>query len=168
MTIEMEKSRKAVGRNRVLQKLAVGYIRVSTSGQHNYGISHELQRKGIEAYATHDDFTLIEIFEDVGTGVGPKSLYKRAGLRHAIDIAVREGADLIVWDWDRLSRHAGFERDILKRLPDCDRVVCAKRGNTMKEAARAGAFAHAEAEARALPREEEDAEVGTLPYYGMF
>jgi DNA invertase Pin-like site-specific DNA recombinase len=157
MTIEMTKSRTVVDRILAPQKLAVGYVRVSTTGQGETGVSLEAQSKGIEAYATHDDYTLVEIFEDVGSGVGPTSFYKRDGLRNALDLAAREGADLIVWDWDRLSRHAGFERDIQKHLPERDRVVCAKRGNTMKEAARVGAFAHAEAEAHEISRRTREA-----------
>jgi DNA invertase Pin-like site-specific DNA recombinase len=152
MIIEMKKSRKAVGRNQAMSKLAVGYVRVSTPDQGENGISRELQRKGIDAYADHAGYTLIEIFNDGGTGVGPTSFYKRDGLRRALDLATRESADLIVWDWDRLSRHAGFESDISKYLPDGDRVVCAKHGNAMKDAAKAGAFAHTEAEAKEISR----------------
>ncbi|PCH75209.1 MAG: hypothetical protein COC12_01655 [Rhodobacteraceae bacterium] len=150
--MKMKKSRTAVGRNQAIQKLAVGYVRVSTPGQGKNGISLEAQRKGIETYSDHAGYKLIEIFDDVGSGVGPTSFYKRDGLRGAIDLAAREGADLIVWDWARLSRHAGFESDISRYLPDRDRIICAKRGTDMKDAATAGAFAHGEAEAKEVSR----------------
>jgi len=135
---------------------AVGYVRVSTPKQGDNGISLDAQRSGIEAFSNHMGYTLIEVFEDVCSGVGAKSLTKRDGLRLAIDLAARENADLIIWDWDRLSRHAGFEADIRKKIPERDRIICAKNGNTMREASRAASFAHAEKEADHISKTTKD------------
>lgn len=77
-------------------------------------------------------------------------------MHQAIDLAAREGADLIIWDWDRLSRHAGFEADIRKYIPERERVICAKNGNTMREAAHAGEFAYAEKEAKHISTTTKD------------
>jgi len=152
MTIEMTKSRNAVGRILPAHKLAIGYVRVSTLSQGEDGISLEAQRKGIQAFADHAGYTLIETFEDVSSGVGSMSFYKREGLRRALELADREGADLIVWDWDRLSRHTGFEIEIKKIFPERDRLICAKHGNVLSDAAKAGAFAHPEAVAGKISR----------------
>jgi len=127
-----------------IPKLAVGYVRVSTPGQGDTGFSLDAQRAGIEAFSDHMGYTVLEVFEDVCSGVGAKSFNKRDGLRHAINLAAREDADLIIWDWDRLSRHAGFESDIRKYIPERERIICAKNGSTMREASRAAEFAHAE------------------------
>jgi DNA invertase Pin-like site-specific DNA recombinase len=127
-----------------IRRLAVGYVRVSTPGQGHTGVSLDAQRNGIKAYSDIMGYTVIEVFEDVASGVGEKSFAKRDGLRHAIELTVQEDADLIVWDWDRLTRHAGFEADIRKKIPERERIVCAKNVNTLREAARAAAFAYSE------------------------
>lgn len=127
-----------------LRNLAVGYTRVSTPGQGERGASLETQRVAIENFADAMNYTLIEMFDDVASGVGAKSFFHRECLHAALDLVVREGAVLVVWDWDRLSRHAGFERQVRKVLPDFSRIICAREGNTMRDAAREARFAHSE------------------------
>lgn len=140
--------------NRMLdfRRLAVGYVRVSTAGQGTSGISLDAQKVGIETFADAMGYTLVEVFEDVASGVGAKSFHKRDGLNAALDLAARADADLIVWDWDRLSRHTGFANQVRKVLPDSDRIVCAKEGTMMRDAARAASFEHGERIAQEISR----------------
>lgn len=135
-----------------LKKLAVGYVRVSTTSQGTQGNSLAAQRGAIEEFARHAGYTLIEIFEDVASAVGLGSLSKREGLRNALGLATREKADLIVWDWDRLSRHADFDKQIRKFLPERERTICAKRGSSLRDAARHASFKHGEATAHEISR----------------
>ena len=138
--------------NSNLHRLAVGYTRVSTPGQGDKGTSLEAQRVAIETYSYALEYKLIETFDDVASGVGAKSFYNRKKLQAALNLAVRNGAVLIVWDWDRLSRHASFEKQVQKVLPDAVRIICAKDGMNMLEASRAAQFAHNEQTAANISR----------------
>ncbi len=130
--------------NSCLRRLAVGYTRVSTAGQGEKGTSLEAQRVAIEAFAEAKDFTLIETFDDVASGVSARSFYDRKKLQAALDLAARTDAVLIVWDWDRLSRHANFYKQVRKVFPDVNRIICAKDGMNILEASRAAKLAHGE------------------------
>ena len=45
---------------------AIGYVRVSTAGQADEGISLDAQQAKLEAWALVNDFELAEIFIDAG------------------------------------------------------------------------------------------------------
>ena len=84
-------------------KKAVGYIRVSTEGQAEKGISLEAQRAKIEAYAALKDFTLVEIVEDAG--ISAKNL-KRPGMQRLLDMIHRKEIDaVIILKLDRMFRN---------------------------------------------------------------
>ena len=84
-------------------KKAVGYIRVSTEGQAEKGISLEAQRAKIEAYAALKDFTLVEIVEDAG--ISAKNL-KRPGMQRLLDMIHRKEIDaVIIMKLDRMFRN---------------------------------------------------------------
>jgi len=135
-----------------LKRLAVGYARVSTASQGESGISLDAQRVAIEKFAEAMGYHLIDTFRDVASGVGASSFDKRPGLKSALDVASRNNADLLVWDWDRLSRHAGFEKQIKEVLDDPDRITCVKQGTKLKNASRDATFAHDERVAREISR----------------
>jgi DNA invertase Pin-like site-specific DNA recombinase len=80
----------------------VGYVRVSTDGQAEHGVSLEAQREKLAAYCTALDLVLVEIIEDAG--VSAKTL-ERPGLTQALE-ALRTGAAdaLLVTKLDRLTR----------------------------------------------------------------
>lgn len=127
-----------------LRRSAVGYTRVSTSRQGDKGTSLETQRIAIEAFAEARKYMLIETFDDVASGYGAKSFHNRKKLQATLDLVVRNDAVLIVWDWDRLSRHASFDKQVKKILSDASRIICAKDGMNMLEASRAAQLAHSE------------------------
>jgi len=143
-------------RRKPLSKLAVGYARVSTPGQGDNGISLDAQKIAIKDFAEHAGYTLVEIFEDAASGMGARSFANRKGLRLALEMASREGSDLIVWDWDRLSRYSSFEKQILKSIPASSKVICAKDGTALREAAKNATFKHAEAVGSEISRRTKD------------
>ncbi len=92
---------------------AVGYIRVSTEGQAEEGVSLAAQRAKLEAFAIAADLELVAIREDAG--VSAKTL-ARPGLQAAL-ADLREGrADaLLVTKLDRLTRSVGDLGSLLER-----------------------------------------------------
>lgn len=84
-------------------KKAIGYIRVSTDGQVESGLSLEAQRKKIEAYATLKDLELVEIIEDAG--ISAKNL-NRPGMKRLMELARKKEVDaVIIAKLDRMFRN---------------------------------------------------------------
>lgn len=82
-------------------KLAVGYIRVSTTVQANDGMSLETQVQRIKDFCRAKDYELIEICRDEGFS-GRK--LNRPGLRTALSLVCDNKAILVVYSLSRLSR----------------------------------------------------------------
>ena len=79
----------------------VAYARVSTEEQGLSGAGLEAQRKAILSECNRRGWTLVESFEEVGSG---KDL-KRPGVQAALEVLSRQEADgLVVAKLDRLSR----------------------------------------------------------------
>lgn len=84
-------------------KKAIGYIRVSTDGQVESGLSLEAQRKKIEAYASLKDLELIEIIEDAG--ISAKNL-NRPGIKRLMELGRKKEIDaVIIAKLDRMFRN---------------------------------------------------------------
>ena len=80
----------------------VAYLRVSTEDQASKGVSLDVQREKITAYADLYGLELVEIIEDAG--VSAKSL-DRPGLQRALGLLKEGTADaLLVFKFDRLTR----------------------------------------------------------------
>lgn len=84
-----------------------GYIRVSTKKQKDEGLSLEIQRKKINAYATMKDLDVIEIFSD--EGISGKSIEGRKNLMKLLSI-IQQGETFVTLTFSRLSRNV---RDFL-------------------------------------------------------
>lgn len=80
---------------------AVGYIRVSTQGQVEDGISLEAQEAKIRAWANLNGYPHVVLFSDAG--VSGKRADNREGLQSALN-AVSRGDALIVCSLSRLAR----------------------------------------------------------------
>jgi DNA invertase Pin-like site-specific DNA recombinase len=81
---------------------AIGYIRVSTEDQAREGISLENQEAKIRAYASINDFELVEVIRD--GGASGKDL-ERKGVAKLLDLVERgKVGAVIVLKLDRLSR----------------------------------------------------------------
>lgn len=92
---------------------AVGYIRVSTQGQADEGVSLEAQRAKIEAWCNLNDAELVAVFEDAG--VSGASMNGRDGL-HAALKATSKGMALVCYSISRIARSTRDMLEIAERL----------------------------------------------------
>ena len=97
---------------------AVSYIRVSTGEQAQDGVSLEMQRAKVRAWASLNDAQLVAEYADEGLS-GKRA--DRPGLMAAIAHAKREGAALVVYSLSRLSRST---LDTLQLTADLERAGC--------------------------------------------
>ena len=97
---------------------AVSYIRVSTGEQAQDGVSLEMQRTKVRAWASLNDAQLVAEYADEGLS-GKRA--DRPGLVAAIAHAKREGAALVVYSLSRLSRST---LDTLQLTADLERAGC--------------------------------------------
>ena len=81
---------------------ATGYIRVSTAGQVEDGVSIEAQTKRIEAWCLANDVELSEVFSD--EGISGKRADNRPQLQRALESVKRSGGVLVVYSLSRLAR----------------------------------------------------------------
>gem|GEM_PF-2398371 len=82
----------------------VGYLRVSTSGQAEEGLSLEAQRRKIAAYCDLYNLELVEIIEDAG--LSGKSISGWPGIQRIVSlINGRKIDNLVVVRLDRLARN---------------------------------------------------------------
>jgi len=92
---------------------AIGYIRVSTQGQADDGVSLSAQRAKIHAWCAVNDYELLAVFEDAGLSGG--SMAGRDGL-HAAMKAATKGMALVSYSISRLARSTRDMLDIADRL----------------------------------------------------
>jgi len=94
---------------------AIGYVRVSTEEQSREGVSLDMQRAKIEAYAALNDLVLTEIVEDAG--LSAKNISGRPGFQTALDALYSGRADsLIVWKLDRAFRSTQDALSVAEKL----------------------------------------------------
>ena len=100
---------------------AIGYVRVSTEEQAKYGISLDMQRAKIEAYASLEDMDLIEILAD--EGISGCSIKGRPGIQKVLEmVKSRQTKAVIVYKLDRLARNT-IEALQVSRLLDRNGVA---------------------------------------------
>ena len=92
---------------------AIGYIRVSTQGQAEEGVSMAAQRAKIEAWCIANDMELVAVFEDAG--ISGVSMAGRDGL-HAAMKATTKGMALVAYSISRLARSTKDMLDISETL----------------------------------------------------
>ena len=92
---------------------AIGYIRVSTQGQADEGVSLAAQRAKIEAWCIASDMELAAVFEDAGISGG--SMAGRDGL-HAAMKATGKGMALVCYSISRIARSTRDMLEIAERL----------------------------------------------------
>lgn len=81
---------------------AIAYIRVSTTGQVDEGISLDAQRSRIAAWVATGGFELISVHEDAG--ISGCRADQRPGLQNAVTEACRLKAVLVVYSLSRFAR----------------------------------------------------------------
>ena len=94
-------------------KAAIAYLRVSTPGQVEDGVSLDAQRAKIEAWCALNDYTLTAVHVDAG--ISGKSALNRPGLQDALNDC-RKGSALIVYSLSRLARSTKDTIEISERL----------------------------------------------------
>lgn len=92
---------------------AIGYIRVSTEGQAQDGVSLDAQRAKIEAWCSLNDYTLTTVHVDAG--ISGKSADNRPGLQAALQDCKKDSA-LVVYSLSRLARSTRDTIEISERL----------------------------------------------------
>ena len=97
----------------VMTQQAIGYIRVSTEGQAQDGVSLDAQRAKIEAWALLNDYVLAGVHVDAG--ISGKSALNRPGLQAALDDCGK-GSALVVYSLSRLARSTKDTIEISERL----------------------------------------------------
>lgn len=85
----------------VEMKKAMAYVRVSTTGQAEDGVSLEAQEARIRAWCTLEDYALADVFIDRGLSGGRAD--NRPALQEALQ-AVGRGDALVVYSLSRLAR----------------------------------------------------------------
>lgn len=115
---------------------AIAYIRVSTAGQVEDGVSLDAQRARIAAWATANNFELVAVFEDAG--LSGSRADNRPGLTAALDAVCRARGALVVHSLSRLARSVKDTLCISERLEraDADLVSLTERIDTTTAAGR--------------------------------
>ena len=94
---------------------AIGYIRVSTAGQAEEGVSLDAQRKRIESWCEVNEYRLADVFTDAG--ISGKRADNRPGLQDALEAVCRtRGGALVVYSLSRLARSTKDAIAIAERL----------------------------------------------------
>jgi len=97
---------------------AIGYIRVSTQGQAEEGISLGMQKSKIEAWASLNETRIVGLFADEGASGKDTN---RNGLRDAISACKQHKCALVVYSLSRLSRST---LDTLSISQDLEKSGC--------------------------------------------
>lgn len=93
----------------------IAYLRVSTKEQGLNGIGLQAQRGAISVAANLLGAQILATYEDVASGMKSNSFARRKGLQNAMDHAEATGASLLVYNLDRLTRHAASLNEIIRR-----------------------------------------------------
>ena len=93
---------------------AIAYIRVSTSGQVEDGVSLDAQRSKIAAWCEVMGYELVQTCAD--EGLSGHSVEKRAGLQAAVDAVCACGGVLVVYSLSRLARNTRETLELGERL----------------------------------------------------
>jgi len=74
---------------------AIGYVRVSTAGQADDGVSLDVQRERIAAWCLANGYELGDVFVDAG--ISGKRADNRPALLDALNVATKTGVVLGNW-----------------------------------------------------------------------
>lgn len=93
---------------------AIAYVRVSTSGQVEDGVSLDAQRSKIAAWCEVMGYELAGTYAD--EGISGHSIDKRVGLQAAVDAVCACGGVLVVYSLSRLARNTRETLELGERL----------------------------------------------------
>ena len=98
----------------MIEKKAVGYVRVSTTEQAREGVSLDAQRARIAAWCAANGYELMALHAD--EGVSGKRATNRPALQAALDAACASKGALVVYSLSRLARSTKDALSISDRL----------------------------------------------------
>jgi DNA invertase Pin-like site-specific DNA recombinase len=98
----------------VTHQQAIAYVRVSTTGQAEEGVSLDAQRSKIASWCDLMGYSLVQTFAD--EGISGHSMEKRPGLQAAIDAVCASGSVLVVYSLSRLARNTRETLELGDRL----------------------------------------------------
>lgn len=102
---QIEKMKSANLTDKNLKLRVIGYTRVSSDEQAEYGSGLDYQAEAIENFAMSQGYDLLAVISDPGIS-GATLPDKRPGFSQVIAMAEDEKFDvLLVWKFDRLARH---------------------------------------------------------------
>jgi DNA invertase Pin-like site-specific DNA recombinase len=96
-----------------MTKQAIIYLRVSTTGQAEEGVSLDAQESKARAWCELNDYEVKAVFTDAG--ISGKSTANREGLQNALDSVSKDNA-LVVYSLSRLARSTKDTIEISERL----------------------------------------------------
>ena len=93
---------------------AIGYVRVSTSGQAENGVSLDTQKARIRAWTDANGYGLLAVYIEAGLSGGRAD--NRPELQRALEATCRKGRALVVYSLSRLARSTKDTIEIADRL----------------------------------------------------
>lgn len=101
-------------KTQTVHQQAIAYVRVSTTGQAEDGVSLDAQRSKIAAWCEVMGHELVQVFVD--EGISGHSMEKRASLQAAVSAVCACGGVLVVYSLSRLARNTTETLELGKRL----------------------------------------------------
>ncbi len=98
------------------QRLAVGYLRVSTAEQGQSGLGLEAQRASVQGFVASQGWTLVAEYEDVASGKDDR----RLGFRAALARCRLLGGVLVAARVDRITRRAHSSHPVMAAAAGID------------------------------------------------
>lgn len=99
---------------RVMPESVFGYVRVSTRRQAEGGNGLAAQLDRIKGFAVANDIKIVELYEDVASASGERSLGRRGDLRAVLRRADEAKLPILIDRIDRLSRDMSVLKQLLK------------------------------------------------------
>ena len=96
------------------ERIAIGYLRVSTERQATEGVSLAAQRARIEAWAQANGYRLVDVYVDAGLSGGRAD--NRPALQQALAEACKRRGALVVYSLSRLARSVQDTLTVAGRL----------------------------------------------------
>ena len=105
---------RRTGKTTPAHQPAIAYVRVSTAGQVEDGVSLDAQKAKIAAWCEVMGYELIQTCAD--EGISGQSIEKRPGLQQAVDAVCACGGVLVVYSLSRLARNTRETLELGERL----------------------------------------------------
>lgn len=118
-------------------RIAIGYARVSTTGQAEHGVSLADQQNRIAAYCQAHGYRLLRVEVDAGLSGGRAD--NRPALQRALKAACQGKGVLVVCKLDRLARSTRDAIELAQRIDKCGADL-ASIGESIDTASAAGRF----------------------------